>query len=464
MHSVHPGLGVLLLYFTKLSPPNTPKPLRDNIWDLRPKNTGKFQQWLAPLQLNTRGRRLLKFWFEINIGPIFCTFEPAIGHSENIWCSIAYVLALSVSFAIVTVWDSCTKMRSICCCSASFGCVGMARVVSSALVDRSGSHAVEQTKVVMCYMEGGQGWDRLSWQPPLPKNCPSQVFFTTGPERKRTIGNAKVKLIRERPGSHSCHHHLLWNVWNKAVKSKYLGTRIVHSNFRDGKPFKAKWGNWYSISPTSTTPTAETFWGLRKLASLIRNVCPLRRVGGNVVDKTWVETSANNFTNISTGKCGESSQQTHLWVVLGLLFSGFAVHTDTDSTFCFHEGSGRVVAVPLRKVDSERRNVSCRKCGVRNGDPETWRQTAAKKTSWGCNMWRCGTFWIGPLWTPPIHKTWVRHPPPKTWTLQQFSRGLLMQLKNRISTKILLFFPYFRMFLEKSVLFSPFSDILKIYF
>ena len=111
---------------------------------------------------------------------------------------------------------------------------------SSALVDRSGSHAVEQTKVVMCYMEGGQGWDRLSWQPPLPKNCPSQVFFTTGPERKRTIGNAKVKLIREGPGSHSCHHHLLWNVWNKAVKSKYLGTRIVHSNFRDGKPFKAR--------------------------------------------------------------------------------------------------------------------------------------------------------------------------------------------------------------------------------
>ena len=53
----------------------------------------------------------------------------------------------------------------------------MAHVVSSALVDRSGSHAVEQTKVVMCYMEGGQGWGPIVLATPPPKKLPFPSFF-----------------------------------------------------------------------------------------------------------------------------------------------------------------------------------------------------------------------------------------------------------------------------------------------
>ena len=67
----------------------------------------------------------------------------------------------------------------------------MARVVSSALVDRSGSHAVEQTKVVMCYMEGGQGWDRLSWQPPPPKKLPLPSFLQPVQNEKERLATQK---------------------------------------------------------------------------------------------------------------------------------------------------------------------------------------------------------------------------------------------------------------------------------
>ena len=138
------------------------------------------------------------------------------------------------------------------------------------------------------------------------------------------------------------------------------------------------------------------------------------------------------------------------------------MHTDTDSTFCFHEGSGRVAAVPCAKWIPKVEMSPLGSVVSATEIPKHDAKQQPKKHLGGATRGDVGRFELGPWESPRSTKIGNTPPAQNVNIAAVFARALDAAEKQDFNKNSV--FPYFRMFLENSVLFSPFSDILKYYF